>query len=224
MHNLSVRLPEDGRGELGEISGSFNSMLDRLDAQISSQKEFLGDVGHELRTPLTVLRGHVELLPQDSTEADRNQTVLLLLDEIDRMSRLVDELSLLARSERPEFLNLSPFKFETFTTDMFCNASMAAGAWQLTNRGTGMVEADPDRLTQCLMNLADNAVRHTGPEDPSRSDPCGKRTEASACGSPTMAAASTLNFTTGSSSASCAATRPRTHRGRGSDSRSFRRS
>jgi signal transduction histidine kinase len=166
IHNLDLRLPEGGRGELSDISRSFNAMLDRLEAQISVQKDFLRDAGHELRTPLTVLRGHVELLPHERTEEDRNQTVALLLDEIDRMSRLVDELSLLAHSERPEFLHRSTFALHALTEEVFRKASgLAARRWQLTNRGTGMLEADCDRLTQCLMNLVQNAVRHTEPED-----------------------------------------------------------
>lgn len=164
--NLSVRLPDGGQGELADISRSFNAMLDRLEALIFAQREFLRDAGHELRTPLTVLRGHVELLPHERCEADRLQTVELLLDEIDRMSRLVAELSMLARADRPEFLQRSAIDLSAFTEAAFRKAAgLAERRWQLLNCGTGMVEADSDRLTQCLMNLAENAVRHTRPQD-----------------------------------------------------------
>jgi signal transduction histidine kinase len=165
-YNLNVRVPEEGFGELSDISRSFNAMLNRLEALIIAQRDFLRDAGHELRTPLTVIRGHLELIPNERNEADRRQTVELLLDEIDRMSRLVNELSLLAHSERPEFLHCRPFALNAFTYEVFRKASSLVGRrWHLVNRGTGTLEADCDRLTQCLMNLVQNAVRHTGPQD-----------------------------------------------------------
>ena len=74
-------------------------MLDRLESAFVGQRQFLDDAGHELKTPLTVLRGHLELLDADNPE-DVAETRALLLDEIDRMSRLVDDLILLAQ-ERP---------------------------------------------------------------------------------------------------------------------------
>lgn len=94
--NLKQRLPITGRGELGDITISFNSMMDRLEALIISQKEFIQDAGHELRIPITVIRGNVELLLQDDDEDARRETVRLVLDEVDRIARLVAELSLLA--------------------------------------------------------------------------------------------------------------------------------
>lgn len=164
--NLSMRLPQEGNGELARISCSFNTMLDRLEGHINSQKEFLQDAGHELRTPLTILRGHVELLPQDRSDEERNQTIELLLNEIDRMSRLVDELSLLVSCERPEFLVVRTFRLDQFTSYVFHKAKgLAARQWQLSLCGTGMVRADPDRITQCLMNLLQNAVQNTNTDD-----------------------------------------------------------
>ena len=78
-------------------------MLDRLEAAFVGQRQFLDDAGHELKTPLTVLRGHLELLDAGSPE-EVAETRALLLDEIDRMSRLVGDLILLAKSDRPDFL------------------------------------------------------------------------------------------------------------------------
>ena len=78
-------------------------MLDRLEQAFSSQRELLDDVSHELRTPLTVLRGHLELM--DATDAgDVTATRELALDEIDRMGRLVDDLTTLAKAQRPDFV------------------------------------------------------------------------------------------------------------------------
>ena len=64
---------------------------------LSSQRRFLDDAGHELRTPITIIRGHLELLEDDPEE--RAATLALLLDELDRMSRMVNELVLLAKAE-----------------------------------------------------------------------------------------------------------------------------
>ena len=75
-------------------------MLDRLEAAFAGQRQFLDDAGHELRTPLTVLRGHLELLDVGNPE-DVAETRALLLDEVDRMARLVGDLILLAKATAP---------------------------------------------------------------------------------------------------------------------------
>ena len=68
----------------------------------ASQKAFISDAGHELRTPITIMRGHLELLDDDPEE--RRETLELVTDELDRMSRLVNDLLLLAKAQRPDFL------------------------------------------------------------------------------------------------------------------------
>ncbi len=80
-------------------------MLERLEEAFTGQRRFLDDAGHELKTPLTVLRGHLERLDTGSPE-DVAETRALLLDEVDRMSRLVGDLILLAKSDRPDFVTL----------------------------------------------------------------------------------------------------------------------
>ncbi len=164
--NLKQRLPVTGRGELGDITLSFNAMMDRLEALIISQKEFIQDAGHELRTPITVIRGNIELLLQDDDEEARRETVRLVLDEVDRIARLVAELSLLAQSQRPEFLVLSDLDVHRFTQDMYQKARiLAPRRWSLACTAQTMMEADEQRLTQCMMNLALNATQHTSESD-----------------------------------------------------------
>ena len=103
--DLSRRIPERGNDDITALTRTINSMLERLDSGFAAQRQFLDDAGHELKTPLTVLRGHLELLDgEDPTELA--QTRELLLDEVDRMSRLVQDLILLAKSRRPDFLVL----------------------------------------------------------------------------------------------------------------------
>ncbi len=164
--NLKQRLPIGGRGELGDITLSFNAMMDRLESLIISQNEFIQDAGHELRTPITVIRGNVELLLQDGDEETRRETVRLVLDEVDRIARLVAELSLLAQSKRPEFLVLGEVDVQQFMQDIYQKARiLAPRQWTLLCTAQAMMEADNQRLTQCLMNLALNAIQHTNESD-----------------------------------------------------------
>ncbi len=101
--DLSRRIPERGNDDITSLTRTINSMFERLDEGFGDQRQFLDDAGHELRTPLTVLRGHLELLDADDP-VERAETQELLLDEVDRMSRLVGDLILLAKSRRPDFL------------------------------------------------------------------------------------------------------------------------
>lgn len=163
--NLVERLPVNGRGELAEISMSFNAMMDRLQALITSQKELIQNAGHELRTPITIIRGNIELLHEDDGES-REETVRLVLDEVDRMSRMIDELVLLAKSDRPDFLVVKPMEVAGFTQDVFRKVScLAPRDWILSEVAEVTMEADEQRLFQCMINLALNASQHTTPPD-----------------------------------------------------------
>ena len=115
--DLSQRLPVTGNDDLTALTRTFNGMLARLESAFVGQREFLDDAGHELKTPLTVLRGHLELLDTDNPD-DVAETRLLLLDEIDRMSRLVGDLILLAKSDRPDFLQAHPVDLDGLTRDL----------------------------------------------------------------------------------------------------------
>ena len=112
--DLSRRIPERGNDDITSLTRTINSMFERLDEGFRDQRQFLDDAGHELRTPLTVLRGHLELLDDDDP-VERAETQELLLDEVDRMSRLVGDLILLAKSRRPDFLVLVEVDLESMT-------------------------------------------------------------------------------------------------------------
>lgn len=159
--DLSRRLPVTGNDDITALTLTFNRMLDRLEAAFVGQREFLDDAGHELKTPLTVLRGHLELLDPDDP-ADVAETRLLLLDEIDRMSRLVGDLILLAKSDRPDFLQPRDVDLDGLTRDLATKArGLGDRNWTLDGTGRAKVRADEQRLTQALLQLADNAVKHT---------------------------------------------------------------
>jgi signal transduction histidine kinase len=164
--DLSGRIPVEGRDEVAQLAVTFNSMLDRLERAFSAQRQFADDAGHELRTPLTIVRGHLELLGDDPDE--RRETLALVTDELDRMSRIVDELLLLARREEPDFLALGTVEVGALTDELIAKASgLAERDWQLEERGRGVIVADRQRVTQAVAQLAANAVRHA-PEGPIR--------------------------------------------------------
>jgi signal transduction histidine kinase len=163
--DLSRRLPETGNDDITALTRTFNRMLDRLEAAFVGQRQFLDDAGHELRTPLTVLRGHLELLDVGDPE-EIAQTRELLLDEVDRMSRLVGELILLAKSDRPDFVTPRPVDLTGLTVDTLAKArGLADRAWTLDETASVTLPVDEQRLTQALLQLCDNAVKHTGPGD-----------------------------------------------------------
>ena len=129
--------------------------------RIRDQRQFLDDAGHELKTPLTVVRGHLELL--DPTDPDDlEQTRELVLDEVDRMSRLVTDLILLAKSRRPDFLVVGDVELGGLTQSVLAKATaLGERDWQLDDAAHGRAVLDEQRITQALLQLADNAVKHT---------------------------------------------------------------
>jgi signal transduction histidine kinase len=158
--DLTKRIEVKGSDELADLAVTFNAMLDRLELAFSGQRRFLDDAGHELRTPITIVRGHLELLDDDPEE--REATRALVMDELERMSRMVDDLLLLAKSEQPDFLRLETVEVAGLTEELATKASaLAAREWTLERRGSGVIVADRQRLTQALIQLAANAADHT---------------------------------------------------------------
>lgn len=165
--DLSGRIPVEGRpgDELTELAVTVNAMLDRVERGVAAQRRFLDDAGHELRTPITIVRGHLDVLdPADP--ADVRETVAVVDDELDRMNRLVSDLLLLARAEQPRFVRPQPVDVAALTTDVFGKVRrLAEREWVLETAAEADVPLDPQRLTQALVALADNAARYTAPGD-----------------------------------------------------------
>ncbi|MFS0884685.1 sensor histidine kinase [Aeromicrobium sp. 179-A 4D2 NHS] len=163
--SLDERLEVTGNDDLTDLQVTFNEMLDRLEAAFTAQRKMLDDAGHELRTPLTVVRGHLEVMDRDDP-ADVEATRALLLDEIDRMSRLVDELLMLAKARRPDFVQRGPVDLEALGEGVVARCrALADRDWRTDLTAHGTADLDGQRVTQALLQLADNAVRHTGPGD-----------------------------------------------------------
>lgn len=162
--DLSRRIELEGHDELTELASTFNGMLDRLERAFAGQQQFVRDAGHELRTPLTIVRGHLELLAHEPERLD--ETLSLVTEELDRMTRFVDDLLLLAKLERPDFLQLRTISVADLTSDLLANAErLGPRRWRLDGLSRRLIVADPQRLTQAVMNLADNAVHQTTEHD-----------------------------------------------------------
>lgn len=161
--DLSRRIPAQGKDELAALATTFNTMLDRLEEAFTTQRRFIDDAGHELRTPITIIRGHLELLGDDPTE--REQTVEIVTDELDRMARIVDDLLMLARAEQPDFVVAAPVDIEDFVSDLMAKAWALAPQheWSIDENVPAVVPADAQRLTQAMVNLIRNVGIHTPP-------------------------------------------------------------
>ena len=158
--DLTQRIPVRGKDEITELTVTFNEMLERLQAAFTSQRDFIDDASHELRTPIAIIRGHLELLGEDPQE--RRETLELVIDELDRMSRIVNDLLLLAKAEQPDFLNLETVELDSLTAELYFKATaLNFRDWQLEAKANGFIVADRQRLTQAIMNLAQNATQHT---------------------------------------------------------------
>jgi two-component system, OmpR family, sensor kinase len=158
--DLTRRIPVEGRDDIAALAEQFNAMLNRLDQAFVTQREFLDDASHELRTPITIIRGHLELMGLDPVE--RAEVVRLCTDELDRMSRIVEDLLLLAKSERPDFLHVDTVEVAELTSDIHAKiGALGRRRWLLEGIGEGSVVVDPQRVTQAVVQLAHNAVQHT---------------------------------------------------------------
>jgi signal transduction histidine kinase len=165
--DLGVRVPVHSRDELGELAQSFNGMLDRIEDAYNAQRRFVDDASHELRTPITVIRGHLELLEDDPD--DRAATLKVVDGELARMSRIVTDLLMLAKAQRPDFL----VRRETDLAGMMLGIESTIQAlddrpWLLMQVAEGRAEVDAQRLTQVLLQYATNAVQYAPAGTPVR--------------------------------------------------------
>ncbi|MFK5690777.1 sensor histidine kinase [Ornithinimicrobium sp. LYQ92] len=155
-----------GDTDVAELALTFNEMLDRIDdglrrqqLLLDDQRQFLDDAAHELRTPLTILRGNAELLRAEDPE-EVVATRVMLLDEVDRMQRLVDDLLMLARSQRHDFVRPQPTDLTELAVEcMERVTALGQRQWQLAADAEGTLPVDRHRLIQAVVQLVANAVK-----------------------------------------------------------------
>jgi two-component system OmpR family sensor kinase/two-component system sensor histidine kinase BaeS len=164
--DLSARVPIQGSGDFRHFARSFNRMAEALETADRQRRELLADVAHELRTPLTVIQGNLEGLRDGVYEATA-EYMDLVLDETQKLGRLVDDLRLLTLAEAGQlpldFQVLDALQLLADVRDAFaCQASDAHIAIEVQTRGSlPPFLADPQRIGQVLGNLVTNALRHT---------------------------------------------------------------
>jgi signal transduction histidine kinase len=135
---------------------------ERLRQLDQMRNDFLSMVSHELRTPITICRGHLEVLASDADPAEVRDTVALVVDELDRMGRLVEDTTTLVRLEDPELLHVEAIELGPFIADLATKSSpILNGRLRVEEPPPdARLAADPQRLTQALLNLLGNAVVH----------------------------------------------------------------
>lgn len=165
--DLSTRAPVDGDDAIATVSVAFNDMAANLQATHLREREFLMSIGHDLRTPLTTIRGYAEALDEGTIGSDDAERVAAVLHkQTDRLTRLVEDVMLLARLEAREF-TLRPE-----ATDVPAHLSGVVDTYRgradeigvtlaFTSSGSVMANVDPDRLDQVCSNLIENALRYT---------------------------------------------------------------
>jgi len=163
--DLTARIDVRGRDDIAALADQFNGMLDRLEQAFATQRQFLDDASHELRTPITIIRGNLELLDDDDPR-ERAEVVRLCTDELDRMSRIVEDLLLLAKSRRPDFVVPGEVSLVDLTSDIDAKLrALAPRRWLLEAIAEGAGRLDAQRVTQAVVQLAHNAVQHTARGD-----------------------------------------------------------
>jgi signal transduction histidine kinase len=163
--DLSRRIPYQGPedDEIGNLVGSFNQTLERLEALFTSQQRLLADVSHELRTPLTVIKGNVDLMRRMKSLDEESLTSID--QEAGRLTRLVGGLLLLAQAESGKLaLNMKRVELDLLVTEVFQEMSILAGNrvhLRLNEIDQAYVNGDRDRLKQVFINLVANAIQYT---------------------------------------------------------------
>lgn len=163
--DLTDRIPVSDRrsgDDLDELARTFNSMLDRIESAFDSQREFVDDAGHELRTPLTIIRGHLELLAYEKDPHERESIMILVADELSRMSRIVSDLQLLTKANSNHFIEVGPIDTSDFVLELLDKVkALGDRTWVIDSKVEGVVVADRQRITQAMIQLASNAAQYT---------------------------------------------------------------
>jgi signal transduction histidine kinase len=157
---LDEQLPVIGDDEVAGLAETINGLLDDTRRELATRRRLIADAGHELRTPITIVRGHLELLPEDPRL--KAETLELVDDELDRMAGLVDDLLALATADQPGFVRTGPVDLGDLGARLLATVEPLASdrIWKLDVDESPAV-LDERRIRQAVVALVDNAVRHT---------------------------------------------------------------
>ncbi len=166
-HNLRERLPRSGNGdELDRLTEVFNGMTGRLAQSFQRVREFTLHASHELKTPLTVMHGQLETALRDpASPAEHRELLHSQLEEVQRLTRIVDGLTLLAKADAGQVaLACAPVRLDELVREAHADALILAQPRQidvaLRQLDPVTLAGDHDRLRQLLLNLSDNAIKY----------------------------------------------------------------
>ena len=155
------------RDELGQLARVFNGLLDRLDRAFDQQRQFVADASHELRTPVSVVRGEAEvaLARGQRPEAEYRETLEIIHDESRRMSRLVDDLFLLARADAGQHaVTMTELYLDEIVAESVRSLRTLAAARGVTLRADAEEDlpfcGDESLLRRLMANLVENAIKY----------------------------------------------------------------
>jgi heavy metal sensor kinase len=165
---LAERLPvENPSDELGQLATVFNSTFGRLEESFDRLKRFSADASHELRTPLTAIRSVGEIGLREGHDAEGYREIIgSMLEEADRLGRLVEELLMLSRWEggraQPALQSLDLARLTSEVADQLAVlAEERQVAVEVSFPGPLMIRADATMLRQAVVNVLDNAIKYT---------------------------------------------------------------
>ncbi len=163
--DLSRRVPYANRpDEIGDLARAFNQTLERLERLFRTQQRLLADVSHELRTPLTAIRGNFDLIERMG-EADP-ESIAAVQVEIERMTRLIGDLLLLARADSGGLpIEREPVELDNVLFDIYRQVKVIDPPVrvELVEVDQVTVLGDADKLKQLFINLTENAIKYTPP-------------------------------------------------------------
>jgi signal transduction histidine kinase len=167
--DFSHRVEYKGKGELGELASSFNSMAEDLERTERLRRNMVADVAHELRTPLSNLKGYLEAISDGVVKPDE-ATIKSLNEEASSLSRLVEDLQELSLSDAGKLrMIVQPDDISRLIKETITVFQTKAAAKSLTisadlPAALPLVNIDSHRIKQVLYNLLDNAVAHSSKE------------------------------------------------------------
>jgi heavy metal sensor kinase len=168
LHHLGRRLPVSESGdEIAGMSVALNQMIARIDESFQHTSRFTGDASHELRTPLTIIHGELEaMLLRRKLEPDLREALASLLEEVERLVRIVEGLFALSRLDtgeaQTERVRLDLAKLAETTAEQMCLLAEEKHIdLRCQTRESVEVEGDRARLKQVVVNLLDNAIKYT---------------------------------------------------------------
>jgi heavy metal sensor kinase len=170
VSSLDRRLPVRGNNdELDQLATQFNDTLARLEKAVGEMKQFTASISHELRTPLAVLRGEAEVALMQASSTEQYRRVLASqLEEFEKLSRMINQLLTLARAESGEVaIAHDPVNISGMTRSIAEQLEPVAASkdvslsWNCDPDVT--LQGDASWIERIVLNLADNAIKFTGP-------------------------------------------------------------